>query len=183
MPTLTLLNGPPSSGKSTLAVRLVATCPLMLDLDVDVVRGLLGAWIDQPHDAGLAARRLARAMASTHLAAGHDVVVPQFIAQETFVVELESIAQDAGVRFVEIALLANRDDTLRWFSERSAAPENQQHRDALQLVEHSGGEDALGESYDRFVRFLDTRPNARRITVIRGDIEATLRLVEAAVGS
>jgi predicted kinase len=183
MPRLILVNGPPSSGKSTLAARLVATRPLMLDLDVDVVRGLLGAWIDQPHDAGLAARRLARAMASTHLAAGHDVVVPQFIAHETFVIELETVAQEAGARFVEIALLASRDDTLRAFSERSAAPENQQHRDARQLVERSGGEDALGESYDRFVRFLETRPNARQVTVVRGDVETTLRLLEAAVDS
>ncbi|MBI4935654.1 MAG: AAA family ATPase [Actinobacteria bacterium] len=183
MPTLILLNGPPSSGKSTLAARLVATRPLMLDLDVDVVRGMLGAWIDQPHDAGLAARRLALAMAGTHLAAGHDVVVPQFIARDTFIIELETVARDAGARFVEIALLASRDDTLRWFSERSAAPENQQHRDALQLVERSGGSDALGESHDRFGEFLDTRPNARRITVIRGDLEATLRLVETAIES
>jgi predicted kinase len=183
VPTLILINGPPSSGKSTLAARLVATRPLMLDLDVDVVRGMLGAWIDQPHDAGLAARRLARAMASTHLAAGHDVVVPQFIARETFVVELETIAQDVDARFVEIALLAGRDDTLQAFSERSAAPENQQHRDAQQLVERSGGSDALRESHDWFVQFLQTRPNALRITVVRGDIEATLRLVEMAIES
>jgi hypothetical protein len=122
-------------------------------------------------------------MASTHLAAGHDVVVPQFIARETFVIELETVARNVGARFVEIALLASRDDTLRAFSERSAAPENQQHRDAQQLVERSSGDDALGESYDRFVRFLETRPNARRITVIRGDIEATLRPVEVAVES
>lgn len=183
MPTLIILNGPPASGKSTLAARLVATRPLMLDLDVDVVRGMLGAWIDQPHDAGLAARRLALSMAATHLAAGHDVVVPQFIAREPFALELEAVAADAGARFVEIALLVSRDDMLQAFATRSTAPENQQHRDARQLVEHSGGLDALGESHDRFVRFLETRPNARRITVIRGDIESILRFVEAAIDS
>ena len=37
--------------------------------------------------------------------------------------------------------------------------------------------------YDRLMDFLDTRPNARRIEVIRGDIESTLRLVEAAIAA
>jgi hypothetical protein len=41
----------------------------------------------------------------------------------------------------------------------------------------------LGESHDRFVQFLEIRPTARRITVIRGDIEATLRPVEVAIES
>jgi predicted kinase len=69
--TLVLLNGPPASGKSTLAARLVEGRSLALNLDIDVVRGLLGAWIDRPADAGLAARALAVSMARTHLTAGH----------------------------------------------------------------------------------------------------------------
>jgi hypothetical protein len=142
---------------------------------------MLGAWLDHAHDAGLAARRLALAMARTHLTAGHDVIVPQFLARETFVGELEALAGDTGARFVEFALLTERVDTLDAFSARSAAPENQQHLDAQRLVERSGGIDALGESYDRFERFLETRPGVRRITVIRGDVESTLRLLEGAV--
>ena len=64
---LVLLNGPPAAGKSTLAARLVATRPLALNLDIDVVRGLLGAWIDRPAGAGLAARALAISMAADSL--------------------------------------------------------------------------------------------------------------------
>ena len=56
MATLVLLNGPPASGKSTLAARFVSEHPMALNLDVDVIRGLLRRWIDQPVDAGLAAR-------------------------------------------------------------------------------------------------------------------------------
>lgn len=67
---LVLLNGPPASGKSTIAARLVAARPLALRLDVDVVRSLLGAWIDQPNDAGLAAQELAVSMARTHRVGG-----------------------------------------------------------------------------------------------------------------
>jgi predicted kinase len=46
MRSLILLNGPPSSGKSTLARRWVLGHPLALNLDIDVVRGLLGAWAE-----------------------------------------------------------------------------------------------------------------------------------------
>ena len=87
MPRLLLINGLPGSGKSTLAARYVAERPLALCLDVDVVRGLLGAWSDRPHEAGLLARRLALAMARLVLGEGRDVVVPQFLARPAFIGE------------------------------------------------------------------------------------------------
>jgi predicted kinase len=183
VPDLILLNGPPASGKSTIATRLVAARPLALNLDVDAVRGALGAWSEQPHESGLAARRLAIAMAATHLQDGYDVIVPQLLARDTFVLELEAVAGQAQARFVEVALVARRDDTIRAFEARSASPENQQHRDAQQLVEISGGDAGLGEMHDRLMDFLDSRPNVRRVDVIRGDIESTLRLVEAAIAA
>ena len=46
VPRLLLINGLPGSGKSTLAARYVADRPLALCLDIDVVRGLFGAWTD-----------------------------------------------------------------------------------------------------------------------------------------
>lgn len=181
MPDLILLNGPPASGKSTIATRLVAERPLALNLDVDAVRGALGSWIEQPHESGLAARRLAIAMATTHLAEGHDVIVPQLLMRETFALELEVAAGRSDARFVEIALMAGRPDTIDAFESRSASPENQQHRDAQRLVEQSGGPQQVGEMHDRLVEFLATRPNARRVEIVRGDIETTLRRVEAAI--
>jgi predicted kinase len=183
VPNLILLNGPPSSGKSTLAARLVASRPLALNLDIDFVRGLLGAWAEAAHDAGLAARKLAIAMATTHLTDGHDVVVPQFLAREQFIVELEAVARTSSARFIEIALIMSRSETLRAFALRSAQPENQQHRDARESLERSGGSDALGEMHDRYMQLLDARPNAHRIDVIRGDVEATHRLLESVIES
>jgi predicted kinase len=181
VPDLILLNGPPASGKSTIATLLIAARPLALNLDVDAVRGSLGAWIEQPHESGLAARRLAIAMATTHLQAGHDVVVPQFLARDTFIVELEAVARQTNARFVEIALVAGREETIRAFDDRSAAPDNQQHRDAQQLVEQSGGREGLGVMHDTLMDFLDSRPMVRRVDIIRGDIDSTLRLVETAI--
>ncbi len=101
---LILLNGPPASGKSTLAGRLVSLRPLALNLDIDLVRGQLGQWLDRPADAGLAARALAIAMIDTHLGSGCDVVVPQLLARPDFIEQLEAVAAARGAEFVEIAL-------------------------------------------------------------------------------
>lgn len=91
-----MLNGPPASGKSTLAGRLVSLRPLALNLDIDLVRGQLGGWLDQPADAGLAARAMAIAMIDTHLGSGYDVVVPQLLARPDFLDQLEEVAAAAG---------------------------------------------------------------------------------------
>ena len=66
-----------------MARRYVADHPLALCLDIDLVRGLLGRWADDPTAAGLAARRIALAMARAHLAAGHDMAttVARFLSR------------------------------------------------------------------------------------------------------
>jgi chloramphenicol 3-O-phosphotransferase len=63
MAVLVLLNGPPATGKSTIAQRFVDARPLALNLDIDVVRGMHGRWLDDPSTAGLTARSLALIMA------------------------------------------------------------------------------------------------------------------------
>jgi predicted kinase len=85
MPRLVLINGAPSSGKSTLAKRYVEEHPLTLALDIDVVRAMLGRWLDHPIEAGLMARRMALEMTRVQLLAGHDVVIPQFLGRLNFV--------------------------------------------------------------------------------------------------
>lgn len=173
MPTLLLLNGPPASGKSTLAARLVELNPLALNLDIDVIRGQLGDWLAQPAEAGLVARSLALAMAVTHLGAGHDVVVPQFLGQVDFIEQLEKAASRADATFVEIVLHLDRDDALRAFDVRSENPENQTHRDAALLVAKSRSADPVGEMYDSLQRLSDQRPSAQHVMVEIGDIDST----------
>lgn len=56
MARLIVLNGLPGSGKSTLVRRFVAERPLALCLDIDLIRGLLSRWHDQPDRAGQLAR-------------------------------------------------------------------------------------------------------------------------------
>ena len=69
MATLILLNGPPGGGKSTLARMYAEAHPLTLDLDIDLVRDMLGQWRSDPHSAGLLARAAVLAAARVHLTA------------------------------------------------------------------------------------------------------------------
>ncbi|MGH8878730.1 MAG: AAA family ATPase [Stackebrandtia sp.] len=73
MPRLILINGAPGCGKSTLARRYADRFPLTLNLDIDLIRGQLGRWKDDPGAAGALARDIAVAAARTQLASGHNV--------------------------------------------------------------------------------------------------------------
>jgi predicted kinase len=181
MPILVLLNGPPASGKSTVAEMIVATRPLALNLDIDLIRELLGDWRSQPNEAGLAARRLALSMAANHLHAGNDVIVPQFLARQDFINQLALAAAEAGAQFVEIALILDRSKAIEAFEYRSAHPSKQQHRDVAAIVNQSGGSHALALMHDEFTEMLTHRPNVHAIEVVSGDIEETVQRVSAVI--
>lgn len=180
MARLILLNGPPASGKSTIARRFVDSEPMALSLDIDVVRGMLGAWLDAPDESGLAARSLALAMAETHLGAGHDVIVPQFLGRTDFIDQLSDAAHRAQATFVETALWLDRETAIAAFADRRQTPSSQTHHDAATLVDRSEHADPVGEMYDSFVQVVKSRPPTRRVQVVRGDVEVTFkRLSEA----
>ena len=96
MPVLILLNGPPAAGETTLARMCVDRHPLALNLDIDLVRGQLGGWRDDPGTAGLAARAIALTAARTHLSQGHDVVIPQLLCRPGIQDEDENAASKAA---------------------------------------------------------------------------------------
>jgi predicted kinase len=155
---LLLLNGPPGVGKSTVAARYVDEHPLALNLDIDVVRAQLGCWQDDLVQAGLAARDLAVAMARTHLLAGHDVVVPQFLARPEFIDRLAGLADSVGVPFGEVILLDSKENTRRRFQERDDTSK------AVDPLE-------LSTMYDRLLALAETRPQARIVHAT--DIDGT----------
>jgi len=175
---LVLLNGPPASGKSTVAERLVDRRPLALNLDIDLVRGQLGRWLDDSTAAGLAARALALAMVRTHLTAGHDVFVPQFLARPGFAEELAAAAVECGAEFVSVALVIDRDTARSSFAARSDQPTEATHRDAAAMVEHSSAPDPIGAMFDRWSDYLDPQQEVERIDAIRDEIDATVHAVE-----
>jgi len=148
---LILLNGLPGSGKSTLARRYADDHPPALALDVDRVRALIGGWRTAPGEAGLLARDIAVAAARTHLAAGHDVVVPQLLARPEFPERLEALARETGARFHEIVLLPGREVALRRFVERGSS-------EVEAAVPLTNAE--VAKAYDTVAAFATTRPRA-----------------------
>lgn len=132
--TLVLVNGAPGSGKSTVAARLAAGRPMMLALDIDTLKHALGGWADDPHAAGLHARRLALAVVREQLTSGHDVVIGQYVARTQFIDELADAAQAGRARFVH-AVLDIDSPTLAWrLAARAADPDRPEHQVNNQLV-------------------------------------------------
>jgi predicted kinase len=164
---LVLLNGPPGSGKSTLARRYADEHPPTLALDVDRVRALIGGWRTTPGPAGVFARDIAVAAARTHLAAGHNVVVPQLLARPEFPERLEALARETGASFHEIVLLPGREVALRRIVERESS-------DMEAAVPLTRAE--LAKAYDVVAAFATTRPRA---AVLRAEdaYEALLALL------
>ena len=184
MPILVLLNGPPASGKSTIAAHLIARRPLALNLDIDVIRALLGDWKARPADAGIAARRLrARRWRSSTSARATTCSCPSSSPGPTSSTSSPETAATAGARFVEIALLLSRADAIAAFERRSRAPATTAHRDAAEAVEHAGGPKALATMYDDFAALLQGRHSAHRVDVRIGDIDGTVAAVESAIDS
>lgn len=178
MPRLVLLNGPPAIGKTTLARRYVQDHPLSLVLDIDTLRRSLGQWEAQPEQAGRLARDLALVMARTHLAGGHDVVVPQYVARTAFLDELGRTAQAVGGTFVEVYLTDERDAALARFAARAGDPALAEHH--REAARHVGGDEGLGAMVDRIEAVRLTRPHALTVRTRAGDEDRGYRdLVDA----
>jgi predicted kinase len=176
---LALINGAPGSGKSTLARLLVDERPLALLLDIDTLRGQLGGWSDDPAAAGTAARRIALAMIRTHLEARLDVVVPQFLFRMSFILDLERVANDAGARFVEVALVSNPEEAAARFATRTGSSDPN-HQDAVRL-QRAPGAQSIEELYGAMIQMLRDRPGTVFVESVPGDIEGTFVALKQAV--
>jgi predicted kinase len=172
---LVLINGAPGSGKSTLAQMYIDEHPLAMALDIDVVRAMLGCWLDHPTEAGLIARRQALEMARVQLSAGRDVLVPQFLGRLDFVLELEQLSRSVGADFIELALLSSPQDAVDRFIRRSRHPDTSVQRDARALLEQSGGVDELPGMYERMLEVVASRPQTITLTTTDGQVEQAYR--------
>lgn len=172
-PQLIVLNGPPGCGKSTLAQRYVDEHPLALNLDIDHIRAMLGQWQHNPYPAGLLARGIALAAARTHLHAGRDVVIPQFLGRLPFLVEIDRLASETGARFHEIVLMDTKENALRRYAQRP-------HQKTLhQRV----GNAELSTMYDQLLEVIATRPAAKIVPTDAGEVERAYRDFRTALQS
>lgn len=172
MPRLIHLNGPTGVGKSTTAARYAADHPLTLNLDADQIVRLVGGWQDDFFATVDLVRPLAITMAVTHLTSGHDVVMPQLVANRGQRQAFVDAAESAGARYVEVTLLAPRDTAIDRFRAR-------EHH-INHVVEQLGGERLIHKVYDDFAAYLT--PDTTVIETGGDDPEATYRSLLVALG-
>ncbi|KUL24795.1 AAA family ATPase [Actinoplanes awajinensis] len=180
MPRLIVLNGPPATGKSTLAGRYAAAHPLTLNLDIDRLRDLIGGWRTDPQAGGLLARAAALAAARVHLLAGHDVIVPQLLARPAFLEQAGALAAETGASFHELVLMDTRENALRRWAVRSAAAAGSPVATGSTVPARFAAErDEVVGLYDRLCDMLVSRPDAQIVHSHENEIDRTYRDVLA----
>jgi predicted kinase len=158
VPRLILLNGPPACGKSTLARLYADAHPPTLNLDIDRVRAMIGGWLADPAATGSLAREVALAAARVHLAAGHDVVVPQLVGRLDFIARLEAVASESGAGFHEVFLLADEQSAQLLYRERAAAVASAVPPDPVVSTNQTPSQ--LADAYALMLRTVAERPGA-----------------------
>lgn len=79
-------------------------------------------------------------MARTHLAAGHDVVVPQFVANPEYLDRLSGLGRQVGAQHIEFVLLDDPSSAERRFHARINDPlRAEHHRVAAPFIAGAGG--------------------------------------------
>ena len=139
--------------------------------------------MQDPTAAGNTARNLALAMARTHLIAGHDVVVPQFLARTEFMNELSRLAVEVDASYIEVLLEIDVDLARATFQKRTETGSDPTHRDAAALIARSGVSNPFMQMQDALDGIKADRPQIRSVAVVPDDVEATLATLLETVGA
>lgn len=179
VPRLIHLNGPPGIGKSTIAQMYVDRNPGVLNLDIDKLRALVGGWQERFAETGQLVRPIALSMARTHLRAGYDVVMPQYLGKLSEIERFEAAAQDSGAAFCEVLLMDSKERSIERFTGRdSALP---WHRYVQEIVDSNGGPAHLAAMHDRLAEIVRARPDVVVIPSIADAADRTCAALTAAL--
>lgn len=182
-PTLTLLNGNPGMGKTTLARRYVDDRPLALNLDIDNIWIMLGQWQHTRPESDVIKLDYAYTLADMHLTRGYDVIVPNLMQTTDQYERFEAIAHAHQARFKEIVLLSSREDAIERCKTRARS---QGHADGFRpggVLDTGGREKMLEQMYENMLGAIAARPNIITIQSVYGDDDNAYHQLAAAIKS
>lgn len=164
---LILVNGPPASGKSTLARRYVDDHPDAALVEVDALRMTLPNW-EEDEETRLVARDLAGAAIARHLGAGRDVVMAQYFGRLGYIVLLDELAAEHGATFVEVILAMDAITATDRFLARRRAMTERGERHPERDIADVDVEAFIVDAVERLSRLPTAR---RRSLVIPVDVD------------
>lgn len=165
------LNGPPGVGKSTLAARYAEEHPGTLCCDIDVLRTLLGGWRHDWGGSGELIRPVARSMIATHVAAGHDVVLPQLVARAGELERFRRAAADVGGEVVLVFLDAADAALCRRWRGRSGG--DAWTATSAEVIDSLGGDELVTAVAGQLRSLAGAHPEAHALHAPEGEVEAT----------
>lgn len=175
-----LINGPPASGKSTLARRYVDDHEGAVLVEVDTLRMTLPNW-ETDEATRLVARELAGAEVVEHLSAGCDVVMAQYLGRLGYIVVLHDLAREHGATFVEVILATSEALAVERFRARRRAmiPRGEHHPE--RDIADADVEAFILDAVERLTRLPTARPESRIVPVALESSEAEVyrRLLSA----
>lgn len=161
---LILVNGPPASGKSSLARRYVEEHDRVALVEVDTLRMTVPDW---EHDG--ATRRIAAELAGeaivAHLGAGHDVVMAQYFGRLGNVVMAEDLARAQGVEFVEVILATSAALAIDRFRARRRDLAERGERHPERDIADADVEAFIVDAVERLTRLPTARPDSLVVPV------------------
>ena len=178
-PKLIHLNGAAGIGKDTIAQKYIDAHPFSLCVRTDDIITTLGQWsTPQNYDpARHLAFDLALSMISTHLKSGYDVIVPHLLTDVEEAENLQKVAEQLAVPFIEISLTTSKVDAVERVFERGTRGEP----GAPPLTPDD--RDEFEELYDNVLLATKSRPNVFEITSTKGDIDGTYQKVMDVINS
>lgn len=178
-PKLIHINGPAGIGKDTLAQRYIDKHPFALCIRTDEIITWIGQWSQSENydPARHLAFDLAMSMATTHLVAGRDVIIPHLLTDVEEVEALEKVANEASAPFIEILLFTDKKDALNRVFGRGTRGEP----GAPPLTPNDRPE--FEELYDNVLLAAGSRTAVKKVTSVAGDIDGTYQKVVDAIES